>query len=119
MSQAQLNAWRQIQRIKFKKIRDFHINLPVRNVQVDTDSSREDIKGAIEAFDLLAVDGKVEWTMADNSVDYLTLDQLKAIREEYIVRKGRAFRNFNAAVQATLDTDDPEQVLAIDFSPGA
>lgn len=101
--------------VKIKQQREDYIIEPINNVQVAKLEDRENIQGAMQYFGVLAEGTTITWTMADNTEDNLTLQDLKSILELYITRKAQAFINYqNKKVEIEACTTI-EELEAIDI----
>jgi hypothetical protein len=84
-----------------KSQRDATINAPLNGFDVSRPEDRENIQGAIDYFDLLSQgQGSMTWTMADNTEKQVTLADLQAAKDGYVLRKAQAFATFQAAKTA-------------------
>jgi len=48
--------------------------------------SQDNIRAAIEEFDVLAPSGTIQWTLADNTIVPVTIEDLKAVKTAIVVR---------------------------------
>ena len=73
---------------------------PINNVQVATLQDRENIQGSIEYFNILSQGkGTITWTMADNTEQELSLQDLQGVLDTYVIRKAQAFAEYQTKKQ--------------------
>ena len=83
-----------------KTKREKSIIKPINNIQVATLQDRENIQGSIEYFDMLSQGkGTITWTMADNTEQDLSLQDLQGVLDSYIIRKAQAFAEYQTKKQ--------------------
>ena len=82
-------------RVAAKKDRISSIAAPIDGFEVSTTEDRENISGAIEFFETLSgTETHITWTMADNTEANVTLAQLEASKQNYVLRKGLLFKAY-------------------------
>lgn len=97
-----------VARQRLKDERDAIIAEPIDNIQVGDIEDREKIQGAVEYFDSVSKDGVKMWIMADNSISYLTKEQMQSLIPAYILRVDKAFNAYAQAsvqLEQTIDED--------------
>ena len=86
----------------------------VNNIQVTTLQDRENIQGSIEYFDMLSQGkGTITWTMADNTEQELSLEDLKGALDTYIVRKAQAFAEYQTKKQLIENAVTEAEFIAL------
>lgn len=109
-----LDECKEIAREKAKAIREETIIAPINNVQVTTLQDRENLQGSIEYFEMLSQGkGVITWTMADNTEQELTLEELQGVSNTYVVRKAQAFAEYQAKKQAIENCIAVEELEAL------
>lgn len=99
---------------KAKAIREESIIAPINNVQVATSQDRENLQGSIEYFSMLSQGkGIITWTMADNTEQDLTLEELQGVLDGYIIRKAQVFAEYQSKKQAIENCVTSEEVEAL------
>ena len=97
-----------------KTKREESIIEPVNNIQVSTLQDRENIQGSIEYFDMLSQGkGTITWTMADNTEQDLSLEDLKGALDTYIVRKAQAFAEYQTKKQLIENAVTEAEFIAL------
>ena len=87
---------------------------PIDNIQVTTLQDRENIQGSIEYFDMLSQGkGTITWTMADNTEQELSLEDLKGALDTYIVRKAQAFAEYQTKKQLIENAVTEAEFIAL------
>ena len=87
---------------------------PIGNIQVTTLQDRENIQGSIEYFDMLSQGkGTITWTMADNTEQELSLEDLKGALDTYIVRKAQAFAEYQTKKQLIENAVTEAEFIAL------
>ena len=109
-----LEECKEIAREKAKAIREETIIAPINNVQVSTLQDRENIQGSIEYFEMLSQGkGTITWTMADNTEQDLSLQELQEVLDSYVVRKAQSFTEYQAKKQAIENCTTAEELELI------
>ena len=87
---------------------------PINNVQVATLQDRENIQGSIEYFDMLS-QGKdtITWTMADNTEQDLSLQDLQGVLDTYVIRKAQAFAEYQTKKQLIENVVTEAEFIAL------
>ena len=86
----------------------------INNIQVSTLQDRENIQGSIEYFDMLSQGkGTITWTMADNTEQELSLQDLKGALDTYIVRKAQAFAEYQTKKQLIENAVTEAEFIAL------
>ncbi len=86
----------------------------INNIQVSTLQDRENIQGSIEYFDMLSQGkGTITWTMADNTEQELSLEDLKGALDTYIVRKAQAFAEYQTKKQLIENAVTEAEFIAL------
>jgi len=97
-----------------KTKREEKIIEPINNIQVGTLQDRENIQGSIEYFDELSQGtGTITWTMADNTEQYVSLEDLKGALDTYVIRKSQAFSEYQSKKQLIDTATTGEEIEAI------
>ena len=97
-----------------KTKREESIVEPINNIQVATLQDRENIQGSIEYFDMLSQGkGTITWTMADNTEQELSLEDLKGALDTYIVRKAQAFAEYQTKKQLIENAVTEAEFIAL------
>jgi len=96
---------REARRLHLKSERTVRVSAPINNVQVASPEDREIVTWAAENLD------SVHWIMADNTVQVLSGDELKAVIQEYAARKMQAFAVYADLVAQLAESDDPESIV--------
>lgn len=107
----QLLAAKQLKLSELKEGRTKLIGAPLNNFDVDSVSDRENINGAIDYFTTLSQGtGVVKWTMADNTEANVTLAELQAVKDGYVLRKGQLFAQYQQLKQAVESATTIEEL---------
>ena len=86
----------------------------INNIQVFTLQDRENIQGSIEYFDTLSQGkGTITWTMADNTEQELSLQDLQGVLDAYIVRKAQAFAEYQTKKQLIENAVTEAEFIAL------
>ena len=97
-----------------KTKREESIIEPISNIQVSTLQDRENIQGSIEYFEILSQGkGTITWTMNDNTEQDLSLEDLKGVLYDYVIRKGMAFVEYQTKKQLIENCTTVEELEAI------
>ena len=97
-----------------KTKREESIIEPINNIQVSTLQDRENIQGTIEYFDILSQGkGTITWTMADNTEQDLSLEELQGALDAYVVRKAQSFAEYQTKKQSIKNATTAEEIKAI------
>ena len=97
-----------------KTKREENIIEPINNIQVSTFQDRENMQGTIEYFDMLSQGkGTITWTMADNTEQDLSLEDLKGALDAYIIRKAQIFVEYQTKKQLIESATTAEEIEAI------
>ena len=97
-----------------KTKREESIVEPINNIQVSTLHDRENIQGSIEYFDMLSQGkGVITWTMADNTEQDLSLEDLKSAWGAYVTRKAQSFIEYQTKKQLIENAETAEYIEAI------
>lgn len=107
-AQEQINTYlgglRENARTRLKSERDTIIDEPINNIQIGRIEDREKIQGAADEFEnLILVDGKKPWVMADNTIEHLTKAEMQALTPAYITRVDAVYA---AYIQASVLLDN-------------
>ena len=87
---------------------------PINNIQVATLQDRENIQGSIEYFDMLSQGkGTITWTMADNTEQELSLQDLQGVLDAYIIRKAQAFAEYQTKKQLIENAVTESEFIAL------
>ena len=87
---------------------------PINNVQVATLQDRENIQGSIEYFDILSQGkGTITWTMADNTEQDLSLQDLQGVLGTYVIRKAQAFAEYQTKKQLIENVVTEAEFIAL------
>ena len=87
---------------------------PINNVQVATLQDRENIQGSIEYFDRLSQGkGTITWTMADNTEQDLSLQDLQGVLDTYVTRKAQAFAEYQTKKQLIENVVTEAEFIAL------
>ena len=86
----------------------------INNIQVATLQDRENIQGSIEYFDMLS-QGKdtITWTMADNTEQDLSLQDLQGVLDTYVIRKAQAFAEYQTKKQLIENVVTEAEFIAL------
>ena len=100
---------------RIKKEREA-INLEaINDIEVSNSIDRENIEGSIEFFETLSAgEGYITWTLADSTERNLTLSELQAIKQNYVLRKGQSFKDYQtkkASIEAALTVEEIITIL--------
>jgi hypothetical protein len=98
------------QRTELKKQREAFISSPVSGVQVRNSDDKENIKGAIDKWDVLGNPSSIPWIMEDNSVQLMSKQDLVNIENEYTLRKMQSFEIYRTLCAELCESDDPESI---------
>ena len=86
----------------------------INNIQVSILQDRENIQGSIEYFDILSQGkGTITWTMADNTEQELSLQELKGALDAYVIRKAQIFAEYQNKKQLIENCTGVEELEAI------
>ena len=87
---------------------------PIDNIQVATLQDRENIQGSIEYFAMLS-QGKdtITWTMADNTEQELSLQDLQGVLDTYVIRKAQAFAEYQTKKQLIENVVTEAEFIAL------
>ena len=97
-----------------KTKREENIIEPINNIQVSTLQDRENIQGSIEYFDMLSQGkGTITWTMADNTEQDLSLEELKSALDAYIIRKAQSFAEYQTKKQLIESATTEAEFIAL------
>lgn len=97
-----------------KTKREESIIEPINNIQVSSLQDRENIQGSIEYFELLSQGkGTITWTMADNTEQDLSLEDLKGALDAYVIRKAQSFVEYQTKKQLIENAETAEEIEAI------
>ena len=97
-----------------KTKREESIIEPINNIQVSTLQDRESIQGSIEYFEVLSQGkGTITWTMADNTEQDLSLEDLRGTLDTYVVRKAQAFAEYQTKKELIENATTVEEIEAI------
>jgi hypothetical protein len=78
-----------------KRERDAIIDSPINGFDVAREVDRENLRGAVEFFDVLSQGaGTIKWTMTDNTEKQVTKQELMDAIATYVARKGLAFAQY-------------------------
>lgn len=109
-----LEECKEIAREKAKVIREETTIAPINNVQVTTLQDRENIQGSIEYFTTLSQGkGTITWTMADNTEQELSLQELQEVLDSCIIRKAQAFAEYQNKKQLIDNCTTVEELEAV------
>lgn len=87
---------------------------PIDNIQVTTLQDRENIQGSIEYFDILSQGkGTITWTMADNTEQELSLQDLQGVLDTYVIRKAQAFAEYQTKKQLIENVVTEAEFIAL------
>ena len=87
---------------------------PINNVQVATLQDRENIQGSIEYFDILSQGkGTITWTMADNTEQELSLQDLQGVLDTHVIRKAQAFAEYQTKKQLIENVVTEAEFIAL------
>ena len=96
-----------------KTKREENIIEPINNIQVSILQDRENIQGSIEYFELLSQGkGTITWTMADNTEQDLSLQDLKGALDAYVIRKAQSFVEYQTKKQLIENATTVEEIEA-------
>ena len=99
-----------------KTKREESIIEPINNIQVSTLQDRENMQGSIEYFEMLSQGkGTITWTMADNTEQDLTLEDLQGALDAYIIRKAQIFAEYQTKKQLIENAETAEEIEAIEI----
>ncbi len=106
-------------RERLKESRDENLPTVINNVQVSRLEDRENIKGTLDSFEVLATDGKIKWVMADNSIAELTKEDLEEVTTQYATLKAQVFNWYSDKCTELENAENVDDVLAIstDLAP--
>lgn len=110
-----LKATRDVKIKHLKTIRDLTIFSPLKNVQVDTPRSREDVQGAIQMWEALGNPESIIWTMADNTEQSMTKADLEDILVGYATRKMETFAKYQTLKSQAEAATTLEELEAIQW----
>jgi len=97
-----------------KTKREESIIKPINNIQVSTLQDRENIQGSIEYFDMLSQGkGTITWTMADNTEQDLSLEDLKSALDAYVIRKAQSFIEYQTKKQLIVNATTEAEFIAL------
>lgn len=87
---------------------------PINNIQVATIQDRENIQGSIEYFEILSQGkGTITWTMADNTEQELSLQDLQGVLDAYVIRKAQAFAEYQTKKQLIENAVTEAEFIAL------
>lgn len=87
---------------------------PINNVQVATLQDRENIQGSIEYFNILSQGkGTITWTIADNTEQELSLQDLQGVLDTYVIRKAQAFAEYQTKKQLIENVVTEAEFIAL------
>ena len=87
---------------------------PINNIQVATIQDRENIQGSIEYFEILSQGkGTITWTMADNTEQDLSLQDLQGVLDAYVIRKAQAFAEYQTKKQLIENAVTEAEFIAL------
>ena len=109
----QLRAAKEAKRQELKEQRESIIAAPINNVQVGTLEDRENIKGTIDNFSVLAPSGSINWVMVDNTIQSLSQSDLQAVIDTYIGRKAQTFNDYGVKLTELQNAATIEEVKVI------
>lgn len=99
---------------KIKQQREDSIIEPINNVQVAKLEDRENIQGSIEYFNTLVQKGTtITWTMADNTEQDLSLEDLQGALDVYVTRKAQIFAEYQNKKQLIDNCTTVEELEAV------
>ena len=94
-----------------KTKREDSIIEPINNIQVFTLQDRENIQGSIDYFEILSQGkGTITWTMDDNTEQDLSLEDLKGALDAYVIRKSRAFAEYQIKKELIANATTAEEI---------
>jgi len=94
-----------------KTKREESIIEPINNIQVFTLQDRENIQGSIDYFEILSQGkGTITWTMDDNTEQDLSLEDLKGALDAYVIRKSRAFAEYQIKKELIANATTAEEI---------
>ena len=94
-----------------KTKREESIIEPINNIQVFTLQDRENIQGSIDYFEILSQGkGTITWTMDDNTEQDLSLEDLKGALDAYVIRKARAFAEYQIKKELIANATTAEEI---------
>ena len=97
-----------------KTKREESICEPINNIQVSTLQDRENMQGSIEYFEMLSQGkGTITWTMADNTEQDLSLEDLKSALDAYVIRKAQSFIEYQTKKQLIENATTAEEIESI------
>lgn len=97
-----------------KQKRQRLINATINNFQVSRAEDRENIQGTINYFPTLSGGGGfITWTMADNTEQDVTLEQLQGVLDAYVTRKAQVFQQFQEMKQSIIDATSIDEINRI------
>ena len=110
MRNPKLEAMKWLAIEKLKQDRDAVIISPIDGVDVSTERSREDLKGAYDYFDYIATGGFIPWTLADNTIRKLNKEAIWGVITEFVKRKGTVFTKYQA-LRSVIESADSEDII--------
>lgn len=112
-----LDYFRELKRQSLKEERESRTVAPINNVQVEKESDRERVEGAIRNWELLEKnpDGTKTWVMADNSIYPLSKADMQAVVDGYAVRLDQCFIAYGIAVHQLEQAQTVEEILAVEL----
>ena len=94
-----------------KTKREDSIIEPINNIQIFTLQDRENIQGSIDYFEILSQGkGTITWTMDDNTEQDLSLEDLKGALDAYVIRKSRAFTEYQIKKELIANATTAEEI---------
>ena len=94
-----------------KTKREDSIIEPINNIQVFTLQDRENIQGSIDYFEILSQGkGTITWTMDNNTEQDLSLEDLKGALDAYVIRKSRAFAEYQIKKELIANATTAEEI---------
>lgn len=101
---------------ELKKARDAAVSAPVDGVDVRNESDLNNITYAITLFDMLASDGKIKWTLADNTDRLVTKENLQDVFNKYVARKLACFKKYQELKEQVMAAETDEAASKIVWS---
>ena len=99
-----------------KNQRTTTINASLNGFQVRDETDRANIEGAVEYYNLLTSEDTVPltWTMEDDTEVVVTLADLQAIKQNYVIRKALAFVTYQqkkALIASATTVEELQTIL--------
>ena len=114
--EATLSHFRELRREELKAQRDEVVDSAINNVQVGRITDRENIQGTLANWDVLGLGDSINWTMADNTVQALSKEDLQAIYVGYATRKAQCFALYEQAILALHNANTIEDIMNVNFN---